>query len=507
MLLIASPVPASRSTSSGGRGLTIEDPVSDAMPGLPPVSGALEALGFGPEHSLNRTAAPVVLRGNNLVLAAPPAPGYALPVIGAALSRPPEPPDGLVMLLVPEAALDTWVLAVAPLARAAGRRAVAGPNPTRAAHHLGAGTPDLLVTTAPVLTELFRRSALDPRRIACIGLVWPELELSDETFVPVFADLPKDAVRIVITADPAATAALVERHAWRAASVGPLGGAAPAPAARHLRVATVGWDRRLEAVADLVDLLDQDRVAVWTAGRSAHSGIQSVLDGRGVQLELVDQAVPPSGFVVCYDAPPPELLGQLGSDAVLLAPPEVEPYLSRWVERAAPLPLRGPADPARREMESEREAIRTRLQSGLDRGSLLTLGPLFERFSPTAVAIALHGLWTSARSGPPPAAERPISRLPAASAPRSKVWLSVGKKDGVALGEILSLLTFDLGIGRDRLGRVDLKETFSLVEFDSEASALDAVARLAGRTLKGRRITARLDRGRDGPRERAPRGG
>jgi hypothetical protein len=465
----------------------------------------LEAMGFDPEDSLTKAAAPVVLRGNNLVLAAPPAPGYALPVVAAALSRD-EISSQLLVLAGPEAALTSWLRATAPLADAAGRRALLGLNPTRAAHHLAAGSPDFLLTTTGVLTELFRKSAVEPGRIGSLALVWPELEPSDEILVSLFAELPKETQRLVITANRAATESLVERYAWRAPLVGPLGGGAEpaAPIARRLRVAIVGWDRRVDALGELVDLLDQDRLVVWTADRTAHGAIRDLLAGRGAEVELVERAAPSAGFVVCFDPPPPELISQLGADAVLFAPAEAEPYLNHWIERPIPLALGSVTDAARRELAADREAIRNRIEHGLDRASLLTLGPLFERYTSTAVAVALHALWTSARKPGPPVVERPSSRLPPAT-PRSKVWLNAGRKDGITLGEILSLLTFDLGIGRDHLGRVDLRETFSLIEFDSDAAAQDAIDKLAGRTLKNRRLAARLDRGRDSGRQRGPR--
>src|SRR5262245_23017291 len=181
-----------------------------------------DAMGFDPDDSLIKTAAPAVVRGNNLVLAAPPAPGYALPVVAAALSRE-DISSQLIVLAGPEASLAAWLRGIAPLAEAAGRRAVLGLNPTRAAHHLAAGSPDFLLTTTAVLTELFRRSAADPARIGSLGLIWPELESSDENLVALFADLPKETQRIVITADQAGTESLVERYAWRAPLVGPLG--------------------------------------------------------------------------------------------------------------------------------------------------------------------------------------------------------------------------------------------------------------------------------------------
>jgi hypothetical protein len=460
------------------------------------VSGALESLGFGPDHSLMKAAVAAVVRGNNLVLAVPPAPAHALPAIGAVVSRG-DSVAGPIVVIAPDASISAWVEAIGPVARAAGRRAVAGPAPTRTAHHLDQGTPDVVVTSLWVVMELLRRSALDPTRLAAAILAWPELELSDDAFVPLFADLPKETQRILVTADAGAIAPLIERYAWRAALVGPLGGGAePPPMARQLRIVSVAWERRVRALGEVADLLDWSRLTVWTADRSAHAEIATILAGHGVDATLVSQVVPPKGPVLFFDPPPPELLTQVAAEqGIVLAPPETELYFRRWIDRPVPLSLTGPVDLANRELTSERDAIRSRIEAGLDRGSLLTLAPLFERHSPTAVAVALHSLWKHTAVAPPRAAERPLPRF-SPPVPRTKVWIGVGKKDGVTIGEILSFLSLDLGVPREQLGRVDLKETFTLVECDSDLAAQDLIRKAAGQTLKNRRLSARLDRER-----------
>jgi len=322
-------------------------------------------------------------------------------------------PVGPIVVITPDASISAWVEAIGPIGRAAGRRAVGGPAPARTAHHLDQGTPDVVVTSLWVVTELLRRSALDPARLAALILVWPELELSDDAFVPLFADLPKETQRIFVTADAGAIAPLIERYAWRATQVGPLGGLeAPPPMARQLRIVSTGWERRVRALGEVADLLDWSRVTVWTGDRSAHDEIATIVAGHGVEATLVSQGVPPKGPVLFFDPPPPELLTQVAAEqAIVLAPAETELYFRRWIDRPVPLSLTGPVDVAHRELGTERDAIRSRIEAGLDRGSLLTLAPLFERHSPTAVAVALHSLWKSAAVAPPRAAERPLPRF------------------------------------------------------------------------------------------------
>jgi hypothetical protein len=266
--------------------------------------------------------------------------------------------------------------------------------------------------------------------------------------------------------------------------------------ARQLRIVSVGWERRVRALGEVADLLDWSQLTVWTADRSAHAEIGTILAGHGVDATLVSQGVPPKGPLIFFDPPPPEFLTQVAAEqAIVLAPAETELYFRRWIDRPVPLLLTGPVDLAQRELATERDAIRSRIEAGLDRGSLLTLAPLFERHSPTAVAVALHSLWKHAAVASPRAVERPLPRFtPAGSRP--KVWIGVGRKDGVTIGEILSLLSLDLGLPKEQLGRVDVKETFTLVECDSDVAAQDLIRKVAGQTLKNRRLSARLDRER-----------
>jgi hypothetical protein len=282
-----------------------------------------------------------------------------------------------------------------------------------------------------------------------------------------------------------------------------------APAAAQLRVAEVSWAGRLAALAAIVDLEDLDAVAVWTADASRHDAIRHALAASGVALRFVSGAEPGPGAVIAFDPPPPEALAALDpATAILLLPPGVERYLAAWVARLQPIALPGPADAARDAIARERRTIVDRVADGDLRGSLAALDPLFERFPAQSVAAALHGLWSealaSARAPSPRPATAPVSST-------VKVWVSAGKKDGVTLGSWLAFLTQDLGVARETLGRFDVRETFTLIESPGKREAESLVRLLAGKTLKDRRLTARVDRGPDtargerrGPRRHAP---
>ncbi len=477
--------------------------MSDVESTNPPVSGSLEAFGVA-------SAAAVAARGNSLVLGAPPAPAYALPVLAALLGRPAESAEtGPVLVIAPDAALEAWGQAIALAGRQANVTVAVAPNPSRAAHHLTASRVSALVLSLATATELLRRSQLRTDLMRGVVIVWPELELDDEGFVPIFADLPKETQRIIITTDPAGTTAFAERYAWRAPTMGPLANPTqPAPVGRA-RGAAVRWDDRIAAVARAADLLNLDEVEVWTASTDSHQALTERLASHGVTARPVAGTIPAGPATIFFDAPPPELLGQAALDqSVVLIAPGAERYFARIVGRVDPLTLPGGLDQAERAIQDDRRAIRSRLEGPIDRGAYATVAPLLDRWSGAEVAVAVQSLWIEARTKAPAPA---VPAAPQQSA-HPKVWINLGRKDGATPAELLSVV-LGAGIKRDTLGRLELRDGFSLIEMTSEFDAINAAEKLAGHEYKGRRLAARLDRTRESdsrggpPRDRKPREG
>ena len=76
-----------------------------------------------------------------------------------------------------------------------------------------------------------------------------------------------------------------------------------------------------------------------------------------------------------------------------------------------------------------------------------------------------------------------------------KVFVGIGKKDRASAKDLVGALIREAGVAKDDIGRIDVRETFSLVEV--AAGAADrAVRGLTGTTICGRRVIARLDRER-----------
>ena len=80
-------------------------------------------------------------------------------------------------------------------------------------------------------------------------------------------------------------------------------------------------------------------------------------------------------------------------------------------------------------------------------------------------------------------------------AARVKVFVGLGKKDRASAKDLVGALIREAGVPKDAIGRIDVRETFSMVEV--AAGAADrAVRGLTGTTIRGRRVIARLDRER-----------
>ena len=88
----------------------------------------------------------------------------------------------------------------------------------------------------------------------------------------------------------------------------------------------------------------------------------------------------------------------------------------------------------------------------------------------------------------------------------AKVWVSIGKKDGVTPADLVGALTKELRVERTAIGRVELRDGFCLIELP--AADADRIAQaLSGKMIRKVRVTARLDRVPGAGPERRPRTG
>src|SRR6266568_5021814 len=165
------------------------------------------------------------------------------------------------------------------------------------------------------------------------------------------------------------------------------------------------------------------------------------------------------------------------------------PYL-RSIATLTPLAVASGADRARDRAEALRERVAALLTTGSVDAELALLDPLFERFDPAEVAAALLALQREAEGGMRDA----VVAAPVEGA-RVKVFVGLGKKDRASAKDLVGALIREAGVPKGDIGRIDVRETFSLIEVTAGA-ADRAVRGLTGTTIRGRRVLARLDRER-----------
>ncbi len=417
-------------------------------------------------------AAPVIARGHNVAVLIPPVVEAALPHLLAVAARP-------ILVLTPDA---SRAVALACALEAAGRQAdevLAVSGLARAARRLAAGMPGAVFAAVSDAAVLLQRSVLKPATAKAIVLAWPdELEAEDGAALEsVMSECDKEAQRLVFVAAPgAAVDALLERYAWKAMTFG-------FPAVDEPRPAPVGPARFVTARGgDFADIR------------------RRVLDALNPER---DDAV-----VVAPCPVSREEASAVAAGATPESPPVfvVEPYQLPWLRRhfhpVTPLRLPSAADLADRRAERVRSALASVIDAGdLDR-ELLALGPLFDRYDPAdvaAAAVRAAGAGLLGGPGTEPAA-------PVASAVQAwvRLWIGVGKKDGVRPGDLVGAIVGETKLSADRIGKIEIRELFALVEVRAE-DAERVAASLTGATMRGRRLTARIDRGPGAGGTRAPR--
>src|SRR5690242_5821969 len=411
-------------------------------------------------------------RGRPVVLVCPPAPERMRDIwdlLAPTLGLVPGAGPSVLIVCADHTAAAEWS-AVAPT----GLRVHAVAGLARSAARLKQRSPDVLAGAVKDLAALVQRTALKLDQVAALVVAWPEALIAGEHAAALDTLLgeAREARRLVLSWNPALLADFLERHARRALVVGTLPvdeRGAPLPPLGRVRYCVVSPGRRSAAVRDVLDSLDVGEPLIWQGG-----------------------PVPEARFdaVICTALPSREELAalvRLGEPLVFISAAQL-PYL-RSLATLAPLTLPGAADRARDRVEELRERVAQVLQDGVDH-ELAVLDPLFERFDPAEVAAALLALLGNRGKG-----NGETTAPVVADAARLRVFVGVGKKDRASAKDLVGALIREAGVAKDDIGRIDVREAFSLI--DVAAGAADrAVRGLTGTTIRGRRVITRLDRDR-----------
>ena len=370
----------------------------------------------------------------------------------------------------------------------------------RAMRRLKSDAVDLVITTPEAALRLLGRSALGVEAITALVLAWPESWADEDAITPLMQDLPKETQRVIYTAAADRVDALVERYARKAAparapglDLGPTG---------PVRTVSTPWSRRVAAVADVVEMLDPASMVIWTLDRSYHAAIAHAVGLSEPELRLVTGEAPKAETILAFDLPTGARLQQLAEagEVVMLIPPGTESYAARIAKPQRAIALPGVVDAVTSRASEQRAAIVRTLEAGTPDRAILTLAPLFERHDPTAVAAALFELWSrSTPANAPATAQAPAER--SESSTTAKIYVGVGKKDGATANDLVAVLTKDLRVQKENIGRIELRDAYSLVEIPAPDAEKIALA-LNGVTIRRRRVTARVDKGPSRPPRR-----
>ena len=407
-------------------------------------------------------AVPVIARGHNAAVFLPPLTEAALPLLQAVPRRP-------TLVIAPDA--DRAVALASSLPEAFAVSGLA-----RAQRKLSGDPPPLLAVGAGDASALLRRSSLRPAAFQSVVIAWPE-QLDEEGMAAleaVMAECDKDAQRLVVTSDTGSAAErLIERYAFKAMTYGfPAAGApvsAPVGGARYvLARASQAADVR-RRILDALNA-DEDGVVIAAAPGS-----------REAAAEMVTRAGA-AGPVIIADA------WQL-------------PWLRSLFTPLSHLALPTGADAAELRADKLRGRIARAIEGeNLDR-ELMIVGPLFERYDPAVVAAGLLRL-VAGQAGTPSPRPPAEGAVPATGVPSfAKVWVGIGRKDNVKPGDLVGAIANEARVPSEALGKIEVRDLFCLVEVRAELAEKLAQG-LTGVNIRGRRLTARVDRG---PGQRPPR--
>jgi ATP-dependent RNA helicase DeaD len=510
----------------------------------PELAEALAAEGMEVPTELQEAAIPLLLRGNSLMVQAGPGAGtlvtYGIPLLQT-LDPEATSPGGLVLAPTPEAA-SSLAASLSRLSLATGHRIAALGAPWALPELAG-----ILFATPEELLAAVRESRIvveGVRSVVVEGFtaLSPQGSAALETLFGLF---PREGQRMILAQPLTDVAeAFARAHLHRAVHVPPRsaqGEAGPGSLQRgevHYRV--VGEAKETEVLRTVAANLDEGALHVLlffkTEDQAADLGDFLALHGYlagapgdadfpvwlGVE-ELEARKVlaawddPSAVVAVSVDVPfGPDSLDRRHSGqerSIVLVRSRELPHLKdvamrtgyRLVPAREPLPTRIAG-----EMDRLRDLLERVLQEENLAPHYLALEPLFQEHSPgevAAAALALLQRRQASTAAPAADVRQPMEKSPG-SGPQPKTWVrlfvGVGEKDGVGPGDLLGAIAGEAGVDGSQIGKIEIRDTFSLVEV-SPAAADRIIRAVNGTTIKGRAVRADYDRG--GPKGRAAPGG
>jgi ATP-dependent RNA helicase DeaD len=386
--------------------------------------------------------------------------------------------------------------------------------------------PTAIVGTPADLLALVRTSALKLENVRHVVLLWAdsivEKEPQANELDTLLGETARDGDRtLIVEQQTPAVEALIERAALKPRRLTH----EPAPASqRTVSYLLVAPEQRGAMLQRLLDAREATTVALVAESELAAQDARAAVSALGMDVPADVQVLQPPDTVnatlVVWYGPPASLeriaalLAPLDETAhvVLLATPSELQRLRSYSAVITLIPENLPqgVDEAAQRQRLLRDEISAVLRREPIDGELLLLEPLLAQHSAPEIAAATLRMLGRARLAAARAeraevpATAPVTRAPSSAAPTDQHWtrlfLSVGERDGARRGDLVGAITGEAGITGSQIGKIEMRETYSLVDVATPV-AEKVVERLTGVSVRGRRVTARLDRGggRSGP--------
>jgi ATP-dependent RNA helicase DeaD len=454
-------------------------------------------------------------------------------------------PDGETAVAIADAARSITDGSSAPI--------VAITSARRGTRLLSSRAVPAIAATPGTLVTLMRSAAVKLDGVRTVIIAWADelIEAREgESLEIVLGEIPKDASRIVVTDRMTPEIeALVERHLRRASRQG-TAGENPSLAALAVRYVTTTPLARPAAFRRLLDDLDPPSVIVLASDVNARDEARAAISALGydgdANVRVVTEPIAEQAAVlVLYDLPnDAATISAIAATepaqvVALIAPRQVAALRRLTAGAVEPLDVGRAAMKARARDERLRAALRSELEGGFPAREVMALEPLLAEFDGLEIAAAALRLFERERTedrtrreserSPDRAessGERGAERAGRGAARQAegvsrsrdsqtftRVFLSVGERDGVRPGDLVGAITGESGITSDRIGKLEIREGFTVAEI-AAGDAQAVIEKMNGVSLKGRRIAARVDerpagRPREGSREggREGRGG
>ncbi len=510
----------------------------------PELVEALASEGVEMPTSFQESALPILLRGNPLVAQAGPGAGtliaYGIPLLQG-IDAEATATRGLVLSPTPQAALRL-AESLSRLAQVTGHRVAALGSPW--------ALPELAAILFATPEDLLRevrgsRISLDAVQIVVVDGFGAFLPPAREAMETLFEILPREGLRALLAQPLTEEAeAFARAHLHRAVHLPPraaqVGRQEPSPKRGEVAYRVTGDAKEGEVLLSVARVLEEGthHVLLFFGSEDQAADLGDFLALHGypsgapgeedfpVWLSTRDLAArkalegwpdPATVVTISVEVPPdPDALDRRhgGREAGIILVRSRELAHLRDVARRTGYRLVPVKEPPPTRVAGEMERLRDLLERTLLEEDLaphyLALEPLYQDYSPGEVAAAALLLLQRRPAGARAlTGDPPLASEEARGGPPPKTWVrlfvAVGEKDGVGPGDLLGAIAGEAGVEGSQVGKIEIRDTFSLVEVMPAAGDL-IIRSLNGTTIKGRAVRVDYDRGgtrgRPGPGSR-----